>query len=178
MFSGSIQLFRDLIKNLNSDYILNIRVSEEYKCDSNEKGLNYLIPSSNIEQSEKIKLVQLCYLIYQRAIYDNSQFNNSIRDIQHCTYKGTTTQSYQGICPISDLILSDKELVEGYERISNFKLHNMFMFIKREDPNQSPLVSMKIINQNSKDTEDHFIRPTNMYFKMDSSNRLEMQIQS
>ncbi|EWS76200.1 transmembrane protein, putative (macronuclear) [Tetrahymena thermophila SB210] len=91
-----------------------------------------------------------------------AQVQKNLRKQSLCT----TTQSYQGICPISDLILSDKELVEGYERISNFKLDNMFMFIKREDPNQSQLVSMKISKQNSKDTEDHFIRPTNMYFKM------------
>ncbi|EAR88480.2 transmembrane protein, putative (macronuclear) [Tetrahymena thermophila SB210] len=168
-------LLEDLNRNIDSNYILNVRVSEEYHCGKYER-LNYLIPSQNMEKPEKIKLVQLCYEISEK-ILDNTQLNKISTGIQKCTYKGTTTQSYQGICPISDLMLSDKELVEGYEKISNFKLDNMNMFIKREDPNQSPLVSMKIKNQNSKDTNDYFLRPTDMNFKLDVLCTLEYIIE-
>ncbi|EAR88482.2 hypothetical protein TTHERM_00171690 (macronuclear) [Tetrahymena thermophila SB210] len=169
--ADSEDLQKYLQTNIDSDYILNVRVSEDYKCGNYERNLNQLIPSQNIQEPEKKKLVQLCLQSYLSLI-KYPKFNYSSRDIQKCTYKGTTIQSYQGICPISDLILSDKELVEGYEKISNFKLDNMNMFIKREDPNQSPLVNMEIRNQNSKDTQNYFFRPTDMNFKQD---RIECQ---
>ncbi|EAR88481.2 hypothetical protein TTHERM_00171680 (macronuclear) [Tetrahymena thermophila SB210] len=170
--ADSEDLKKYLQTNIDSDYILNVRVSEDYNCGNYEIKLNQLIPSQNIQEPEKKKLVQLCLKSYKRLIR-NPELNYSSRNIQKCTYKGNTIQSYYGICPISDLILSDKELVEGYEKISNFKLDNMNMFIKREDPNQSLLVKMEIRNQNSKDTQNYFLRPTDMNFKLDVLCTLE-----
>ncbi|KAL4503527.1 hypothetical protein ABPG73_017270 [Tetrahymena malaccensis] len=128
----------DFLKNnLLKDYIQNVYiVSESENCGKASKYVGPVI--------SKNKLMKLCFEYYLRGNYLNvtqQQDENKI-EFQSCEYKGITILSKKKMCPITEILLSSQDLIEGYESVTDFLYQNNRIFFKREDSELQPLVDI------------------------------------
>ncbi|KAL4473149.1 hypothetical protein ABPG72_007379 [Tetrahymena utriculariae] len=184
-------------ENLNQHYLLNVRiVNETTSCNYNEHLVdktkqNYqgLVKEANEisvftvqnEKNEK-SFFQLCVSLDQYHNFYSAQ-KDQIKDSNQsssCVYKGLKFQQKESpkLCPISDIIFSEEEKIEGYEKHEISKDVKTSMFIKREDPNSTPLVGLYLQRNNYLQKVD-LLRETKIAFTLNdlcSSQQKKYQV--
>ncbi|KAL4429675.1 hypothetical protein ABPG74_017084 [Tetrahymena malaccensis] len=183
--------------NLNQHYILNVRlVNETTSCNYNEhlvdktKQNNEGLVKEDSEISvftvqnkkNETQFFQLCVSIDQYYNFYSAQ-NDQTKDLNQnssCIYRGLKFQSKESpkLCPISDIIFSEQENIEGYEKIEISNDVKTSMFIKREDSNSTPLVGL-YLQRNNYLQKVNLLRETNIAYTLNdlcSSQQKKQQV--
>ncbi|EWS71264.1 transmembrane protein, putative (macronuclear) [Tetrahymena thermophila SB210] len=183
--------------NLNQHYIQNVRIVNETtscnydeqlvdKTKQNYEGLVKEVSEISIFTIQDVKnekyFFQLCVTLDQYHNFYSVQ-NDQTKDSNQsssCVYKGLNFQSKESpkLCPISDIIFSEEEKIEGYEKFEISKDIKTSMFIKREDSNSTPLVGLYLQRNNFLQKVD-LLRETKIAFTLNdlcSSQQKKQQI--
>ncbi|KAL4467274.1 hypothetical protein ABPG72_010081 [Tetrahymena utriculariae] len=149
--------------NLQKNYIHNLRIIDhQSSCNQNEQVVEGLISDSKKEyklqylviedQNNQNQVIQIC-----QEIHFNNSFASSLQNPKNnkeqekqiqCEYKGVKLQpnSYN-LCPISNLLFSSEESIEGYEKISINGNTQTKLFVQRNKIDSSPLVGISLVKQ-------------------------------
>ncbi|EWS71065.1 MHCK/EF2 kinase domain protein, putative (macronuclear) [Tetrahymena thermophila SB210] len=153
---------QQLKHNLQKNYIHNLRVIDHQSiCNQNEQVVEGLISDNKKEyklqylvvedQNNQNQVIQICQEIHFNNSFASSLKNPSNKDQekQHqCEYKGIKlSPNNQNLCPISNILFSLEESIEGYEKIPIDGNTKTKLFVQRNRIDSSPLVGITLVKQ-------------------------------
>ncbi|KAL4512703.1 hypothetical protein ABPG72_020540 [Tetrahymena utriculariae] len=141
----------------------------------NKKSTIYMMPIHDENGTKQLK--KLCFKQLQGYSYQKIQsfLTQSITNYD-CNYNQVSFSMSEESkrCPISSVIFSSEEEIQGYDKISIANNNKYRFFVKRNDSNSTPLVNIYISSSEEQEIRTH--KDMNITYSLNDLSLTEKQL--